>query len=93
MWVFGYRGSLILNLTDSYVFQPFILAGYGGLTSLANDPTTCRNDTWGFLHAGVGFKLGFTPWTGLRVDGRIMAPWTSLDPVIPRGTRSPLRRA
>jgi OmpA-OmpF porin, OOP family len=87
MWVFGYRGSLIVNLTDSYEFQPFILAGYGGLTSLVSDTTVVPSSTWGFMHAGLGFKVGFTPWTGLRVDGRIMAPWTALSPVIPQGNR------
>ena len=87
MWVFGYRGSLIVNLTDSYQFQPFILAGYGGLTSLVSDTTVVPSSTWGFMHAGLGFKIGFTPWTGLRVDGRIMAPWTALSPVIPQGNR------
>ena len=95
MWVFGYRGSLILNLSDSYWFQPFILAGYGGLTSLVNNSNPAlivqqdipASSTWGFMHAGIGFKVGFTPWTGLRVDGRIMAPWTALSPVIPQGNR------
>ena len=95
MWVFGYRGNLILNLTDSYVFQPFILAGYGGLTSLVDNSNTAlivqqdipASSTWGFMHAGLGFKVGFTPWTGLRVDGRIMAPWTALAPVISEGNR------
>ena len=95
MWVFGYRGSLILNLTDSYQFQPFILAGYGGLTSLVDNSNPAlivqqdipASSTWGFMHAGVGFKVGFTPWTGLRVDGRIMAPWTALAPVISEGNR------
>ena len=95
MWVFGYRGSLILNLTDSYQFQPFILAGYGGLTSLVDNSNPAlivqqdipASSTWGFMHAGLGFKVGFTPWTGLRVDGRIMAPWTALAPVISEGNR------
>jgi OOP family OmpA-OmpF porin len=87
MWVFGYRGSVIVNLTDSYQFQPFILAGYGGLTSLVSDSNVVPGSTWGFMHAGLGFKVGFTPWTGLRVDGRIMAPWTALSPVIPQGSR------
>ena len=87
VWVFGYRGSLVVNLTDSYEFQPFILAGYGGMTTLADKVEIIRNDTWGFLHAGLGFKVGFTPWTGLRVDGRIMAPWTALAPVVPQGNR------
>ena len=27
-WVFSYRGSFVLNFTDSYLFQPFILAGH-----------------------------------------------------------------
>jgi len=87
IWIFGYRGSLIVNLTDSYEFQPFILLGYGGLTSLVDKAEVLPNDTWGFLHAGLGFKVGFTPWTGLRVDGRIMAPWTALSPVLPQGNR------
>jgi OOP family OmpA-OmpF porin len=95
MWVLGYRGSLILNLTDSYQFQPFILAGYGGLTSLVDNSNPAlivqqdipASSTWGFMHAGLGFKVGFTPWTGLRVDGRIMAPWTALAPVISEGNR------
>jgi OOP family OmpA-OmpF porin len=87
MWVFGYRGNLILNLTDSYAFQPFILAGMGALTSLVDKPkpNVVENDTWAFMHVGVGFKIGFTPWTGLRADGRIMGPWTVLG--FPKGDR------
>ena len=85
LWVFGYRGNLILNLTDSYVFQPFVLVGMGALSSLSEKPDYVPNDTWEFLHAGVGFKIGFTPWTGLRVDGRIMGPWTVLG--FPKGNR------
>jgi OOP family OmpA-OmpF porin len=86
LWVFGYRGNLILNLTDSYVFQPFVLVGMGALSSLNdNSSYSDHNDTWEFLHAGVGFKIGFTPWTGLRVDGRIMGPWTVLG--FPKGDR------
>jgi OOP family OmpA-OmpF porin len=87
MWVFGYRGNVVLHLSDSYLFQPFLLAGYGGLTSLVDKSEVVGGDTWGFLHAGLGFKVGFTPWTGLRVDGRVLAPWTVLSPVIPRGDR------
>ena len=90
MWIFGYRGSVIVNLTNSYVFQPFILAGYGGLTSLVSNTDVVGNDTWGFLHAGLGAKVGLTPAIGLRLDGRILVPWTALDPVIPKGnTRAP----
>jgi outer membrane protein OmpA-like peptidoglycan-associated protein len=87
MWVFAYRGSVVLHLSDNYMFQPFILGGYGGLTSLAADSTKVNSDNWGFLHAGAGFKLGFTPFVGMRIDGRILVPWTALSPVIPKGDR------
>ena len=94
MWIFGYRGSLIVHLSPYYHFRPFVLLGYGGLTSLvaneeapASGASPAANDTYGFLHAGLGFKIGFTDMTGLRLEGRIMGPWTALDPVIPRGNR------
>lgn len=87
MWVFGYRGNVVVHLSDSYLFKPFVLAGYGGLTSLVDKSEVVGGDTWGFLHAGLGFKVGFTHWSGLRVDGRVMAPWTVLSPMIPRGDR------
>jgi outer membrane protein OmpA-like peptidoglycan-associated protein len=87
--VIAYRGSFVLNLSDNYMFQPFLLAGGGGLTSLASAapdgtpeeeiPGSVRN--WGFFHAGVGFKVGFTPRVGLRFDGRILGPWTAIFPV------------
>ena len=88
MWVFPYRGSLVINLSPSWRFQPFVLAGYGGMFGLLkNESDNHKNDNMGFMHAGLGFKIGFTPWTGLRVDGRVAAPWTALDPVIPAGDR------
>ena len=87
LWVFGYRASFILHLSDNYMVQPFLLAGYGGLTSLSGDSNVVRGDTVGFIHGGIGFKVGFTPWIGLRVDGRILVPWTALSPAIPIGDR------
>jgi outer membrane protein OmpA-like peptidoglycan-associated protein len=86
LWVFGYRGSLVLHLSDYWKVQPFLLAGYGGLTSLSSATEVVPGDTWSFLHAGGGFKVGFTPRVGLRFDGRILVPWTAA-PVIPHGER------
>ncbi len=88
-WIFAYRGSLVLNLSDSYMVQPFLLAGYGGLTSLSAaapsgtppEITPSSNRNWGFAHAGLGVKLGLTPWIGIRLDGRILAPWTVILPL------------
>jgi outer membrane protein OmpA-like peptidoglycan-associated protein len=85
--VFAYRGSFFLNLSDFFRFQPFILAGYGAMTSLPSDSTVVESSTISFVHAGGGFKVGFTPWMGLRIDGRVVLPWTALSPVIPKGNR------
>jgi len=85
--IFGYRGSMIVHLSESYWFRPFVLLGYGGMVSLPSDDTVVPQDHWGFLHGGLGFKIGFSDTTGIRVDGRAMAPWTILSPPIPKGTR------
>jgi outer membrane protein OmpA-like peptidoglycan-associated protein len=87
--IFAYRGSFIVHLTDNYWFRPFILAGYGGMMSLPGDENIAAQDNWGYLHAGLGFKIGFSDRTGLRLEGRAAAPWTILSPPIPRGTRLP----
>jgi outer membrane protein OmpA-like peptidoglycan-associated protein len=87
MWVFGYRASFVLHLSDNYMVQPFLLVGYGGLVSRVSDPNVVKSDNWGFPHAGAGFKVGFTPRIGLRVDGRILVPWTIVKPVVPIGDR------
>ena len=86
MFIFAYRGSFVLNLNDHYWFQPFLLAGYGALTSLVSDSTKASAGTESYVHAGLGFKIGFTPMVGIRFDGRISVPWTAL-PVIPHGDR------
>jgi OOP family OmpA-OmpF porin len=86
LWVFSYRGSFVLHLSDAWNVQPFLLAGYGGLTSLSGDSTIVRGDTCGFFHAGAGFQVGFTPMVGIRLDGRIMVPWTAV-PSVPIGNR------
>jgi outer membrane protein OmpA-like peptidoglycan-associated protein len=84
MWIFGYRGSLVVHLWDNYYFRPFLLVGYGGLTSIVNGDTPPA-DTDGFFHAGAGFKLGFSERVGLRVEGRVMAPGAILAKVAPIG--------
>jgi outer membrane protein OmpA-like peptidoglycan-associated protein len=86
LWVFGYRGSFVLHLSDYWKVQPFLLAGLGGLTSLSDDTAVVSGETWEFLHAGGGFKVGFTPRVGIRFDGRILVPWTAV-PAIPHGDR------
>jgi len=72
--VFGYRGSLVVHLIKHGPVRPFVLVGYGGLTSISNDAAVIPGDTDGYLHAGVGVKIAFTDRVGLRLDGRILAP-------------------
>jgi outer membrane protein OmpA-like peptidoglycan-associated protein len=86
LWVFGYRGSFVLNLSDNYKLTPFLLAGLGGMTSLSSNTAVVSGETWEFLHAGAGFKIGFHPRVGLRFDGRVLVPWTAL-PGLPHGDR------
>jgi outer membrane protein OmpA-like peptidoglycan-associated protein len=85
--IFGYRGSMIVHLSESYWFRPFLLAGYGGMTTLPSDEMVVAQDNWGFFHGGGGFKIGFSDMTGLRLEGRVYAPWTILSPPIPKGSR------
>jgi len=72
--VFAYRGSLVVHLIKHGPVRPFLLVGYGGLTSISNDDTVVPGDTDGYLHGGVGVKIAFSDRVGLRLDGRILAP-------------------
>ncbi len=78
LFVFQYRASLIIHLAYAYAFRPFLTLGYGGMTSVVNaDPVDNRippSDFDGFMHGGLGFKIGFGDRSGLRVEGRVMAP-------------------
>lgn len=74
MLVLGYRGQLLVNLVERGRFRPFLLVGYGGLTSKVDDTNVVPDDTDGAFHAGVGAKLLLTDRVGLRVDGRALAP-------------------
>ncbi len=86
LFVLGYRGSFVLNLNDGYQFKPYLLAGYGGLSSFSSEQAAVISENWSFVHGGAGFKIGFVPRFGLRFDGRIMIPWTAI-PGIPHGDR------
>ena len=72
--VFAYRASVVVHLISHGPVRPFLLAGYGGLTSISNNDAVVPGDTDGYFHAGVGVKIAFSHRVGLRLDGRIMAP-------------------
>jgi OOP family OmpA-OmpF porin len=83
--VFAYRGNLLVHFVGSGIFRPFILAGYGAMSSVSNDSAIVPSDTDGMLHAGLGFKLGFGERGGLRLEGRVLAPAAFLGTTLPVG--------
>ena len=72
--VFAYRGSLLVHLAPPGVVRPFLLVGYGALSSISNNSSVSFGDTDGLLHGGVGLKIAFGDYVGLRLEGRILAP-------------------
>src|SRR5262245_46132846 len=95
MWVFAYRGSLIVHFAgQGSAFRPFISIGYGALSSVVNSPRMVTGDpatdvpggdTDGMVHGGLGFKIAFGDYVGLRIEGRVLAPPAFAADVIPVG--------
>src|SRR3954462_8787329 len=72
--VFGYRGSVLVHLVPHGPVRPFLLVGYGGMSSISNDDKKVKGDDDSEFHAGVGFKIALGQHAGLRLDGRILFP-------------------
>jgi OmpA-OmpF porin, OOP family len=86
--VFGYRGHLLVHLLPPGIFRPFVLVGYGALSSLSSDEDAVPSDVDGMFYGGVGFKIAFTPTIGLRLDGRVMVPPSILNDVAQVGNET-----
>jgi outer membrane protein OmpA-like peptidoglycan-associated protein len=69
----AYRAQLMYKLLSGPV-QPFVLAGYGGLTSWSSNDAVVPNGTLGLAHFGVGAKFPMGNGWGLRVDLRGLLP-------------------
>jgi OOP family OmpA-OmpF porin len=82
--VFAYRGSLVVHLVGEGPARPFVILGYGAMSSVSNDTAIVPSDTDGTLHGGVGIKLGGERF-GVRLEGRILAPPAFLGTKIPVG--------
>ena len=83
--VFGYRGSLLVHLVPTGPVRPFLLVGYGGMSSISNDTTRVASDDDSELHAGVGLKIAIGQHLGLRFDGRILVPPAVFGKQVPVG--------
>jgi OOP family OmpA-OmpF porin len=90
--VFGYRGSVLVHLIRRGPVRPFVMAGYGGLSSISNDTALIASDTDGYLHAGAGMKIALGSHAGLRLDGRVMAPPAFLGKSFPVGDETGFHR-
>ena len=49
----AYRAQLMYRFLDGHV-QPFVLAGYGGITAWTSNTATLPNNTVGAAHFGIG---------------------------------------
>jgi OOP family OmpA-OmpF porin len=85
MWIFGYKGQLIVNLVGSGPFRPFLVLGYGALSTVVKDTTVVPADTDGMVHGGLGFKILFGDHVGLRLEGRITGPPSFAASLVPIG--------
>jgi outer membrane protein OmpA-like peptidoglycan-associated protein len=69
----AYRAQLMYRFLSGPV-QPFVLAGYGGLTSWSSNDAVIANNTLGVAHFGIGAKFPMGHSWGLRADLRGLVP-------------------
>jgi OOP family OmpA-OmpF porin len=74
LWVFNYGGDILFNLLPPGPFRPFVLVGFGGISSLSDDEGDVPSDVDGMIKAGLGAKVALTNNLGLRIEGRILFP-------------------
>ncbi|MBI5480463.1 MAG: OmpA family protein [Deltaproteobacteria bacterium] len=72
----AYRAQIMYRFLDGLV-QPFVLAGYGGMTGWSTNETYMPNDTLGAFHFGVGARFPMGTGWGLRTDLRGLLPPSS----------------
>ena len=75
--VIPWRGHVMYRFLNGVV-QPFVLAGYGAQSMVSANKQIMSNDTDATAHFGVGakFQLGYD-W-GVRLDGRLLLPPSSV---------------
>jgi OOP family OmpA-OmpF porin len=72
--ILGYRAQIIGTFIHTGYVRPFLLVGWGALSSFPGNTDIVGRDTDDFFHIGVGAKFPITDMFGLRLDGRVMAP-------------------
>ena len=72
--ILGYRAQIIGTFIHTGFVRPFLLVGWGALSSFPGNTVIVPRDTDDFFHIGVGAKFPINDVFGLRLDGRVMAP-------------------
>jgi OOP family OmpA-OmpF porin len=88
LWVFNYGASVLGYLLPPGPFRPFVLAGYGGISSLSDNEDDVPSDVDGMFHAGLGAKIAITDNIGIRVEGRVLVPPSILNKVAKVGNET-----
>jgi OOP family OmpA-OmpF porin len=88
LWVFNYGASVLVNLLPPGPFRPFVLAGFGGISSLSANEDDVPSDVDTMIRAGLGAKIALTDNLGLRVEGRILFPPSILHDVVKVGNET-----
>ena len=78
VFALGYRAHVMVQPLRGK-FQPFVLAGFGGLSGVSSDEALISNDTDAMFHVGAGSRFWAGKSFGVRIDGRLLFPPSSDD--------------
>jgi OOP family OmpA-OmpF porin len=77
---FGYRLHGLIHFTKpDKKFRPFLVAGFGGMSSTESDGGDVHADSDAMLHGGLGLKYAAGDRWGVRLDGRVLLPPSTED--------------
>lgn len=78
VFALGYRANILFHPLQGK-FQPFVLAGFGGLSGVSSDENLIENDSDAMFHLGVGGRFWAGESFGVRLDARLFLPPSSND--------------
>jgi outer membrane protein OmpA-like peptidoglycan-associated protein len=86
--IIGYRGQVIGTFIHTGYVRPFVLVGFGALSSYPGNTDVVPRDTDGMFHAGIGAKFPLSDMFGLRLDGRGLIPPAAFHKIATVGTET-----
>lgn len=72
MWLFQLGGHVLFHPAKGVV-RPYLLLGYGGMSSVVSDEVVLPNDTDGLGRAAVGIKVALGSRVNLKLEGRVQS--------------------